>query len=411
MQTFILRKSRLAKIEEVCKLRKLKLVTSPMSVGYIQMVIGEEAVAMWGVPYLEEVARGFVWASVEAEQPVDLAIHGAASKVEGGFKLQGFGPRENLARFVKDVSEIDFLRCDKCQIKHDRVKTFFITYKGQDMQVGGDCAAELDVEKHVRRMLAECFDFLKYHEDDCMSEDMFFQTVKIKQENVSLSEEEFNEALSIMYGLVLKRGYVSKSSAAFGEMPTAYVYDELVRHAKQGSAGAVQALEKMRSEVPKTLVSELIEHYESQEFSDFNHNLLSVLRLRLHDAALLAFSCFKYIKIQEQKVKAQLPKVVRPFDFSATKATDLDSVFILLGVYPPDENAIYPAFTIRAVNNNGEGIQFKQSGVSEDLLNGDGSYKIGAAFTVRASYKCLSRNGLFCVLQRAKIKVLNLLNI
>ena len=175
-----------------------------------------------------------------------------------------------------DTENIDMFRCDKCNTKRRRTKVFIVEgivgeYAGQTMQVGGNCAVQLDCEKALKKLLKQVEWFIKDIEQ--FEDDFVFSWGKgIDYTIIDNLEELFQVSAS----WIKKHGYISYAEA---DNP----YENKIATGKriseifdgEASAQVRQDLINQLPEEEKTenyWTNKILNWLQVQEDSDYIHN-------------------------------------------------------------------------------------------------------------------------------------------
>lgn len=408
MITFIACKHDLEKIQNRAIKNNCKIVSQEnLDFDWIVGYISDISIKRDFIPPIEQIrasakyyADNYLIITVEADQNNDVKLIGMFEKSDNGSSKVYQFSNSDLFQFNQDnTKSVDYQRCDRCNVKHNRIKSFVVELNGSIVQVGGSCASSLDLEKHVSKLRSAINGF----SDDCEGE-MFESFGKIMhfKKRMDLS------FISVTSGYIIKHGYISRSQAQLDcEKSTADLVEDLKKASECTINSYITIFEDFLTDsnhetdvhtVYNNMLNWVLERVNTCKPDQyaFNHNLfLAVDQFSTDDLGMLTYACKAYIDyLNSLKVKS-LPDVIKPLELPVSKTIDVPGSFMLKYT-----KIIYTDFGSTnfciGVNEQGEGIQFKIKDMPE-------WFKPTAKFKIRGGIKGLNwKNELLCI-ERAKV--------
>jgi hypothetical protein len=250
------------------------------------------------------------WITVVAKQPENLPSILAVAEKDG--MANSFTTKFGWTK--ESLETVDYTLCQKCGVKHNRVKIFVLELgeTKEQIQVGGTCAKNLNCETRVKKLL----NLFKNFEEQINEEDYEYGGDSGQLRNTDIAR--------ITLGVVRKYGYVSgKKSFETFQQPTIEIVRNLMCGPDENIKEIQSSLDKSETnDEILTRTEQFVEEKSKAEWSNFWHNCQIALgRFRTKDTTLIVTAIALAEVDRHYKIKSFVRIEVEPktkIDFTGT---------------------------------------------------------------------------------------------
>lgn len=232
-------------------------------------------------------------------------IQGTESKILAYIDTEGYVHSFGKYEWTEETKNaINFKRCDRCQKEIARKKIFIVEHKGDVLQVGGECANQMNCEVMMRRLLKIITKTIK----DARDEEWFCSG--------GYSRCWLNPLVIVCYltAIIRKHGYRSQKEAdSKYELSTTQIFQNY-QEPKNSKDFDDIIQTKLTEEERNTdiLLQELREYLDKQQWSEFTNNAKVALEtgnLKMIGYVAYMVFCLNRDKIEKTQIKTELEPV------------------------------------------------------------------------------------------------------